>query len=50
VEGALELVAADAAGKDLELLYVIDPGVPEALVGDVTRVRQGYCLTCSPTR
>jgi len=40
VEGALELVAADAAGKDLELLYVIDPGVPEALVGDVTRVRQ----------
>jgi signal transduction histidine kinase/DNA-binding response OmpR family regulator/HPt (histidine-containing phosphotransfer) domain-containing protein/HAMP domain-containing protein len=40
VEGALELVAADAARKDLELLYVIDPGVPEALVGDVTRVRQ----------
>jgi signal transduction histidine kinase/DNA-binding response OmpR family regulator len=40
VEGALDLVAADAAGKDLELLYVIDPGVPEALVGDVTRVRQ----------
>ncbi|MDT7775437.1 MAG: two-component system, sensor histidine kinase [Pseudonocardiales bacterium] len=40
VEGALELVAADAARRDLELLYVIDPGVPEALVGDVTRVRQ----------
>jgi signal transduction histidine kinase/DNA-binding response OmpR family regulator/HPt (histidine-containing phosphotransfer) domain-containing protein/HAMP domain-containing protein len=40
VVGALELVAADAAGKNLELLYVIEPGVPEALVGDVTRVRQ----------
>jgi CheY-like chemotaxis protein len=40
VQGALELVAADAAGKDLELRYVIERGVPEALVGDVTRVRQ----------
>ena len=40
VVGALELVAADAAGKNLELLYVIEPGVPGALVGDVTRVRQ----------
>ncbi|GAA3245013.1 hypothetical protein GCM10017691_51760 [Pseudonocardia petroleophila] len=40
VEGALELVAADAARKDVELLCVVDPGVPDALVGDVTRVRQ----------
>ncbi|MBW0116245.1 hybrid sensor histidine kinase/response regulator [Pseudonocardia abyssalis] len=40
VEGALELVAADAARKDVELLCVIDPDVPDALVGDVTRVRQ----------
>ena len=40
VAGALELVAADAAGKGIELRQVIDPGVPEALVGDVTRVRQ----------
>ncbi|HTK61225.1 MAG TPA: response regulator [Pseudonocardia sp.] len=40
VEGALELVAADAAGKDLDLLYQLEPGVPDALVGDVTRVRQ----------
>jgi signal transduction histidine kinase/DNA-binding response OmpR family regulator/HPt (histidine-containing phosphotransfer) domain-containing protein/HAMP domain-containing protein len=40
VEGALELVAADAVAKDLELLCQIEPGVPSALVGDVTRVRQ----------
>ncbi len=40
VEGALDLVAADAARKDIELLYVIEPDMPEALVGDVTRVRQ----------
>jgi len=40
VAGALELVAADAAGKGIELRQVIEPGVPEALVGDVTRVRQ----------
>jgi len=40
VEAALELVAADAATKDLELLCVIEPGTPDALVGDATRVRQ----------
>ncbi|MDT7553281.1 MAG: two-component system, sensor histidine kinase, partial [Pseudonocardiales bacterium] len=40
VEGALDLVAADAARKDIELLCLIEPDVPEALVGDVTRVRQ----------
>ncbi|MHA6785198.1 response regulator [Pseudonocardia saturnea] len=40
VEGALELVAADAARRDVELLCVIGPSVPEALVGDVTRMRQ----------
>ena len=40
VEGALDLVAADAAAKDIELLCLIEPDVPEALVGDATRVRQ----------
>ena len=40
VEAALELVAADAATKDLELLCIIEPGTPDALVGDATRVRQ----------
>ncbi len=40
VEGALDLVAADAARKDIELLCVVEDGVPEGLVGDVTRLRQ----------
>ena len=40
VEGALALVAADAARTGIELRHVIAPGVPAALVGDVTRVRQ----------
>ncbi|GAA2881670.1 hypothetical protein GCM10010472_44780 [Pseudonocardia halophobica] len=40
IEGALELVAADAAATDLELLCVVEPGTPSGLVGDVTRVRQ----------
>ena len=40
VEGALDLVAADAARKHIELLCLIEPEVPEALVGDATRVRQ----------
>lgn len=40
VEAALELVAADAAAKDLELLCVLEPGTPDALVGDATRLRQ----------
>jgi signal transduction histidine kinase/CheY-like chemotaxis protein/HPt (histidine-containing phosphotransfer) domain-containing protein len=40
VEGALELVAADAAAKDVELICTVKLGTPAALVGDVTRVRQ----------
>jgi signal transduction histidine kinase/DNA-binding response OmpR family regulator len=40
VEGALELVAADAAAKDVELICTVRPGTPAALVGDLTRVRQ----------
>jgi signal transduction histidine kinase/DNA-binding response OmpR family regulator len=40
VEAALELVAADAAAKDLELVCLIEPGTPDALVGDATRIRQ----------
>jgi signal transduction histidine kinase len=33
-------VAPDAGAKGLELLCVIEPGTPDALVGDATRVRQ----------
>ncbi|MFI7585645.1 ATP-binding protein [Spongisporangium articulatum] len=40
VEGALDLVSAQAAAKGLELLAQVDPGCPAGLVGDVTRVRQ----------
>ena len=40
IEEALDLVAQRAAEKGLELAYLVDDGVPDALVGDVTRVRQ----------
>lgn len=40
IEGALELLAAKAGEKGLELLYEIDEDVPPELRGDVTRLRQ----------
>jgi CheY-like chemotaxis protein len=40
VESALELVAPKASEKDLELAYLMEPLVPAAIVGDVTRLRQ----------
>ncbi|MCA9711765.1 MAG: response regulator, partial [Myxococcales bacterium] len=40
VESALDLVAARAATKGLELGYLVDDGVPGAIRGDLTRVRQ----------
>jgi signal transduction histidine kinase/CheY-like chemotaxis protein/HPt (histidine-containing phosphotransfer) domain-containing protein len=40
VEGAFELLSGKAAEKGLELAYLIAPGTPEAIVGDVTRLRQ----------
>ncbi|MBN9417222.1 MAG: response regulator [Candidatus Eremiobacteraeota bacterium] len=40
IEGALELVSTLAANKGLELAYTIDRDVPEAVVGDTTRLRQ----------
>jgi len=40
VESALDLVAPRAAEKQIELACWIDRGVPQILVGDVTRVRQ----------
>jgi PAS domain S-box-containing protein len=40
VEGALGLVAGQAAAKGLELGYWIDPQVPAGIVGDETRLRQ----------
>ena len=40
VEDSLDLLAPGAAVKSLNLAYFIEEGVPETLVGDVTRLRQ----------
>jgi PAS domain S-box-containing protein len=40
VESALELAAAAALKKGLDIAYDLDAGAPGALVGDVTRLRQ----------
>ena len=40
VESALDLVAAKAVEKDLDTAYMFEGDVPEAIVGDVTRLRQ----------
>jgi CheY-like chemotaxis protein len=40
VESALELVAASASGKGLDLAYLFDQGLPGAIVGDEIRLRQ----------
>ena len=40
VEDAFELMASKSSEKGLELAYVLDPQVPEAIMGDVTRLRQ----------
>ena len=40
VEAVLDLLAAKAAEKRLDLLYEIADGVPGAVIGDVTRLRQ----------
>jgi signal transduction histidine kinase/CheY-like chemotaxis protein/HPt (histidine-containing phosphotransfer) domain-containing protein len=40
IEGALDLFAAKAAEKGLDLAYQIDRDTPEAIAGDMTRLRQ----------
>jgi len=40
VESSLDLLAPSAADKSLDLAYLIAPDTPEAIVGDVTRLRQ----------
>jgi PAS domain S-box-containing protein len=40
VESALELVAASAAEKGLDLAYELTAATPEAVIGDATRLRQ----------
>ncbi len=40
LEAALDLVAAQAAERQIDLAYMFAPTVPQGLLGDVTRVRQ----------
>jgi PAS domain S-box-containing protein len=40
VEDALDLFAAPAFEKKIELVYIMGPGVPAQVAGDVTRLRQ----------
>jgi len=40
IEEAFDLLAAKAAEKELELAYQFEEGVPENVLGDVTRLRQ----------
>ena len=40
VESALDLVSARAAEKNLDIAYLFDGDVPQAINGDVTRLRQ----------
>ena len=40
IQGALDLLAGKAAEKGLEIAYVFHPDTPEAIVGDISRIRQ----------
>jgi CheY-like chemotaxis protein len=40
METALDLLASGVADKGLDLAYLIEPDTPEAIAGDVTRLRQ----------
>ena len=40
ISGAMRSIAYQADKKDLELLYTIDPAIPDNLVGDPGRIRQ----------
>lgn len=40
IEEALDVVVAKAGEKGLELAYLIDEQTPEAIIGDITRLRQ----------
>ncbi|MCA9962532.1 MAG: PAS domain-containing protein, partial [Anaerolineales bacterium] len=40
IEDSLDLLATPAAEKGLDLAYILSDGIPDTIVGDVTRLRQ----------
>ncbi|AOS43099.1 Signal transduction histidine-protein kinase BarA [Lacunisphaera limnophila] len=40
VEEAVDIFSAQAAAKNIELAYFLDPAVPPCILGDITRLRQ----------
>ena len=42
VESALDISVGAAAAKNVELLYWLEPDVPRAIFGDITRLRQVF--------
>jgi len=40
IEESIDLLAPRAAGKGVELAYLMSPEIPETVVGDITRLRQ----------
>ena len=46
VEDAMDLVASQAARKNLEVIARMDPDLPNSFVGDVTRIRQIIVNLC----
>jgi PAS domain S-box-containing protein len=40
IEESLDLFATDAAQKNLDIGYLIEPGIPLTLIGDMARLRQ----------
>ena len=40
VEEAVDIFAAQAAGKGIELAFTVDPAAPACILGDITRLRQ----------
>jgi signal transduction histidine kinase/CheY-like chemotaxis protein len=40
IEGVFDLLAPKAAEKGLELAYLLEPDVPQQILGDITRLRQ----------